>query len=48
MTGQEPDRFYYKDQRLVLVGIKGKGLLLPPDFGIETHMTATSCWRGYI
>jgi len=48
MTGQEPDRFYYKDQRLDLVGIKGKGLLLPLDFGIETHMTATSCRRGYI
>ena len=48
MTGQEPDRFYYRDNRLDLVGIKGKGLLLPLDFGIETHMTATSCRRGYI
>ncbi|MFX1360652.1 MAG: hypothetical protein ACFFDL_11115 [Promethearchaeota archaeon] len=48
MTGQEPDRFYYKDQRLDLIGINGKGLLLPSDFGIETHMTATSCRRGYI
>jgi len=48
MTGQEPDRFYYKDQKLELVGIKGKGLLIPSDFGIETHMGATSCRRGYI
>lgn len=48
MTGQEPDRFFYKDQKFELVGIKGKGLLIPSDFGIETHMTATSCRRGYI
>jgi hypothetical protein len=48
MTGQEPDRFFYKDNKLDLVGIKGKGFLLPSDFGIETHMTATSCRRGYI
>jgi len=48
MTGQEPDRFYYKDQRLDLVGIKGKRLLIPSDFGIETYMSATSCRRGYI
>jgi hypothetical protein len=48
MTGQEPDRLYYKDQKFELVGMKGKGLLIPSDFGIETHMTATSCRRGYI
>jgi len=48
MTGQEPDRFFYKDQKYELVSIKGKGLLIPSDFGIETHMSATSCRRGYI
>ena len=48
MTGQEPDRFYYKDQKLELVGFKGKGLLIPSEFGIETYMGATSCRRGYI
>ena len=48
MTGQEPDRFDYKGQKFELVGMKGKGLLIPSDFGIETHMTATSCRRGYI
>ncbi|MFX1401952.1 MAG: hypothetical protein ACFE8V_11995 [Promethearchaeota archaeon] len=47
MTGQEPDRFYYKDKKLELVGLKGK-LPIPSDYGIETHMTATSCRRGYI
>jgi len=48
MTGQEPDRFYYKDQRLDLVGIKGSDLTIPSDFGIETYSGSTSCWRGYI
>lgn len=48
MTGQEPDRFFYKDHKFELVGMKGKGLFIPSDFGIETHMTATSCRRGYI
>ncbi|MFX1488125.1 MAG: hypothetical protein ACFFBI_03190 [Promethearchaeota archaeon] len=47
MTAQEPDRFYYKDQKLELVGLKGK-LPIPSDYGIETHMAATSCRRGYI
>ncbi len=48
MTGQEPDRFYYKDQRLDLVGIKGSDLTIPSNLGIETYSSSTSCWRGYI
>ncbi len=48
MTGQEPDRFFYNDEKFELVGIKGKGLLVPSDIGIETYMSATSCRRGYI
>lgn len=48
MTAQEPDRFYYQDQRLDLVGIKGDNLPIPGDFGIETFSASTNCWRGYI
>ena len=48
MTGQEPDRFFYNNEKFELVGVKGKGLLVPSDIGIETYMSATSCRRGYI
>lgn len=48
MTAQAPDQFYYKDQKLDLVGIKGNALSIPRDFGIETIMASTGCWRGYI
>lgn len=48
MTGQEPDRVYYMDEIYDLVGFKGKGLLFPRDFGIETHGRSTNCHRGYI
>ncbi|MBN1800826.1 MAG: hypothetical protein JW891_04925 [Candidatus Lokiarchaeota archaeon] len=48
MTAQEPDRFYYHDQHLDLVGIRGNDLPIPSDFGIETHSNATNCWRGYV
>ena len=48
MTGQEPDRFFYKNEKYELIGFKGKGFLIPSDIGIETYMSATSCRRGYI
>ncbi|MCP4763513.1 MAG: hypothetical protein GY870_17200, partial [archaeon] len=48
MTAQAPDQFLYRDQKLVLVGIKGNELPVPIDFGIETMMVSTDCWRGYI
>ena len=48
MTGQEPDRFYFRDLRLDLVGIKGSNLTIPSDLGIETYSSSTNCWRGYI
>ncbi len=48
MTGQEPDRFFYRDQRLDLVGIKGNNLTILSDLGIETYSSSTNCWRGYI
>jgi hypothetical protein len=48
LTGQEPDRVYYLDEKYDLVGFKGKGLSFPIDFGIETQMRSTNCRRGYI
>jgi len=48
MTAQAPDQFFYRDQKLDLVGIKGNELPVPIDFGIETVMASTACWRGYI
>ena len=48
MTGQEPDRIYYMDEKYDLVGFKGKGISFPTDFGIDTHGRSTNCHRGYI
>jgi len=48
LTGQEPDRVYYMDEKCDLVGFKGKGISFPIDFGIETHSRSTNCHRGYI
>ncbi|TXT60873.1 MAG: hypothetical protein BAJALOKI2v1_70025 [Promethearchaeota archaeon] len=48
MTGQIPDLFYYEDHQLDLVGIRGDKLPIPSDFGIETVMASTACWRGYV
>ena len=48
MTAQEPDRFYYRNQRLDLVGFKGSELPVPSDFGIESYCLSTNCYRGYI
>lgn len=38
----------YKEQKLDLVGIRGDELPIPIDFGIDTGMASTACWRGYI
>ena len=48
MTSQIPDQFFYKDQRLDLVGIKGSDLTIPSNLGIETLPCSTGCGRGYI
>ncbi len=48
MTAQAPDQFFYRDQKLDLVGLKGNELPIPSDFGIETRSASTGCWRGYI
>ncbi len=48
MTAQMPDQFFYKDQKLDLVGINGSGLSTPLDFKIKTRASSTACWRGYV
>ncbi len=48
MTAQIPDEFTYKGEKLSLVGIKGRGLYTPEDFGIISYFTCTACWRGYV
>ncbi|MHA1148461.1 MAG: hypothetical protein ACTSR8_09460 [Promethearchaeota archaeon] len=48
MTAQMPDQFFYRDYKLDLVGIKGNELPVPIDFGVETMMASTACWRGYV
>jgi hypothetical protein len=47
LTGQVPDEFRYNGDSFALVGINGEGLYTPADFGMQTRMASTACWRGY-
>lgn len=47
LTGQISDEFRYNGEVFSLVGINGKGLYTPSDFGMRTTMASTACWRGY-
>src|SRR6185503_20229813 len=47
MTRQIPDTVIYRDQKYVLAGLKGKGLLTPTDLKIVAQGFATACYRGY-
>ena len=47
MTAQMPDVVRYKDEEYVLVGVKGRGLFSPKDFGMAPVSVLTSCYRGY-
>lgn len=47
MTGQVTDSFRYNGEEFSLVGINGRGLYTPADFGMRTRMASTACWRGY-
>ena len=47
LTGQVSDEFRYNGEVFSLVGINGKGLYTPTDFGMTTTMASTACWRGY-
>jgi hypothetical protein len=48
MTAQIPDSVIYDGEEFSLVGVKGKGLYNPEDFGISPHFRSTACWRGYV
>ena len=48
MTAQAPDQFRYEGEQYSLIGIDGTDLYEAKDFGIETQMASTACWRGYI
>ena len=51
MSGQEPDYFYYKDKKYVLIDVeKGKQIIDHGVFNIpESDLeTCSGCWRGYI
>ena len=48
LTGQIPEEFILNGESFSLVGLKGKGLYEPSDFGLAPHSTSTACWRGYV
>lgn len=48
MTAQIPDDFIYNGESFSLVGLKGKRLYTPEDFGIQPYFRCTACWRGYV
>lgn len=48
MTAQIPDEIRYMEKDYVLVGVNGRGLHAPEDFGITSHSRTTACWRGYV
>ncbi len=48
MTDQILDQFFYKDQKLDLVGIEGSSLITIQDFNIKTRSASSACWRGYV
>jgi hypothetical protein len=47
MTAQMPDVVRHNDEEYVLVGVKGRGLFSPKDFGMTPVSVLTSCYRGY-
>jgi len=47
MTAQMPDVVRYQDEEYVLVGVRGRGLFSPKDFGMTPVSVLTSCYRGY-
>lgn len=47
MTAQITDTVIYKQEKYELIGVKGEGLPLPDDFGMEPVMISTACYQGY-
>ncbi|MCI0711101.1 MAG: hypothetical protein L0154_13170 [Chloroflexi bacterium] len=47
MTAQITDTVFYQNSKHEIVGIKGKGLIDPTNFGLNPIMIHTACYRGY-
>lgn len=47
MTAQITDKVLYQGEKHEIVGIKGKGLINPTNFGLEPVMIHTACYRGF-
>ena len=47
MTAQITDTFLFNGEEYDLIGIKGGELVSPEQYGIETEMMHTACYRGF-
>jgi len=47
MTAQIPDTFLFKGENYSLIGIQGGNLASPEQFGMESEMIHTACYRGF-
>jgi hypothetical protein len=47
MTAQINDTFWYRGDAYSLVGVAGRGLASPAQFGMEPEMMGTACYRGF-
>jgi hypothetical protein len=47
MTAQITDTFILHDQEWELIGWQGEGLFDPEQFGMETAILHTACYRGF-
>ena len=48
MTRQAADQLVLADQQHCIVGVKGRGLCKPVDFGIKAEGYCTALYRGYL
>ncbi len=47
MTAQIPDRFIFENEDYDLIGLSGGDLIIPQDYGMESEMIHTACYRGF-
>ena len=47
MTAQIPDTAIYDGSEWDIIGLRGSGLPVPQDFGMEPQAPHTACWRGF-
>ncbi|TFG04593.1 MAG: hypothetical protein EU539_10510 [Promethearchaeota archaeon] len=48
MTAQIPDSLIHEGEEFSIVGVRGKGLYRPEDFGMNSYSRCTACWRGHV